>query len=177
MLMSRSSTSCRRLGPRRQRPSRSTGGLTGPSHPSRSSKPSPGSGRRRSRRLNLLPRFETHRREGRGVGSPLAASLDLDLRPAVRLDLWAATVALGIVMGTVSPALAPGFVAACGIVCLGALAWRCLVPEGWRVMALTLPLFALGGVGISSVSTGAPDPLQELAAIEPGDVVIVGIIA
>ena len=31
----------------------------------------------------------------------------MDLRPAVRLDLWAVTLALGIVLGTVAPALVP----------------------------------------------------------------------
>ena len=31
-------------------------------------------------------------------------ALRLDLRPAVRLDLWALTVALGVVVGTVAPA-------------------------------------------------------------------------
>lgn len=99
---------------------------------------------------------------------------DLDLGPVVRLDLWATTVALGIVVATVRPALSPGFLAACAVVCGGTLACRGLVPEGWRPMALTLPLFAAGGVGIAAVSTGAPDPLAYVAALEPGEVVLVG---
>jgi hypothetical protein len=38
-------------------------------------------------------------RQGRG--------LRLDLRPAVRLDLWAVTLAIGVVLGTVAPSLIP----------------------------------------------------------------------
>ncbi len=100
--------------------------------------------------------------------------LCLDLRPAVRLDLWAATLALGVVVGTVAPALAPAAMVAGVVVAFGALAWRGLVPEGWRLMALVAPLFAAGGVGIALAHAGAPDPLSELAGLEPGEVVIVG---
>ncbi|MDQ3302558.1 MAG: ComEC family competence protein [Actinomycetota bacterium] len=100
--------------------------------------------------------------------------LRLDLRPAVRLDLWAATLALGVVAGTVAPALAPAAVAACVAVSFGTLVWRGLVPEGWRLMAVLAPLFAAGGVGIAVAHAGAPDPLSELAGLEPGEVVIVG---
>ena len=51
-------------------------------------------------------------RRGRG--------LRLDLRPAVRLDLWAVTLSLGVVLGTVAPALVPAALAACAVVSAGA---------------------------------------------------------
>jgi competence protein ComEC len=41
-------------------------------------------------------------------------------------------------------------------------------------MAILAPLFAVGGVGIASLHAATPDPLAELAALEPGEVVIVG---
>ena len=44
-------------------------------------------------------------------------------------------------------------------------------------MAILVPLFAVSGVGIASVHAGTPDPLVELAALEPGEVVIVGRVA
>ena len=83
----------------------------------------------------------------------------------------------GIVTGTVVPALTPALVAASGIVSLGALAWRGLVPAEWRLMAILAPLFAAAGVGISLLHAATPDPLAELAALEPGEVVIVGTVA
>ncbi|CAA9486885.1 MAG: hypothetical protein AVDCRST_MAG05-1637 [uncultured Rubrobacteraceae bacterium] len=100
--------------------------------------------------------------------------LRLDLRPAVRLDLWAVTLALGVVLGTVAPAPVPVALAACAVVSAGAFVWRGLVPEGWRLMAILGPLFLAGGVGIAVAHAGAPDPLRELAGLEPGGVVIVG---
>lgn len=100
--------------------------------------------------------------------------LRLDLRPAVRLDLWAVTLALGVVLGTAAPALVPAALVACAVVCVGALVWRGLVPEGWRLMAVLAPLFVVGGVGIAVAHAGAPDPLGELAGLEPGGVTIVG---
>ena len=103
--------------------------------------------------------------------------LRLDLRPAVRLDLWAVALALGVVVGTVAPALAASAVAAGAVVAVGALAWRGLVPEGWRLMAVMAPVFVAGGVGIASAHAGAPDPLKELAGLEPGAVIIVGKVA
>ena len=98
----------------------------------------------------------------------------MDLRPAVRLDLWAATLALGIVAGTVAPALAPAAVAASVVPAFGALAWRGLVAEEWRLMALMAPLFLVAGIGIASAHAGASDPLSELAGLEPGEVIVVG---
>ncbi len=98
----------------------------------------------------------------------------LDLRPPVRLDLWAAVLAAGIVAGTVLPALGAAIVVASVIVCAGALVWRELVPLEWRPMALLSPLFAAAGAGIALLHAAAPDPLAELAAIEPGEVVLVG---
>ena len=103
--------------------------------------------------------------------------LRLDLRPAVRLDLWAVTLAFGVVVGTVAPALVLAAVVACAVVSAGALVWRGLVPEGWRLMAVLAPLFAAGGVGIVVAHAGAPDPLSGLARLEPGEVIIVGRIA
>ncbi len=103
--------------------------------------------------------------------------LRLDLRPAVRLDLWALTLALGIVVGTVAPDLVPAVLVACVVVSGGAFVWRGLVPEGWWLMAALAPLFAAGGVGIAAAHAGAPDPLSELVALEPGEVIVVGWVA
>ena len=96
----------------------------------------------------------------------------LDLREPVRLDAWAITLSAGIVAGTVVPALVPAVVAAALVVSVGALAWRSLVPTRWRLMAVLAPLFA--GAGISFLHAATPDPLAHLAALEPGEVVIVG---
>jgi len=101
----------------------------------------------------------------------------LDLRPPVRLDAWAITLVLGIVVGTVVPPLAPMLVLASVIVSAGASLWRHLVPGEWRLMAILAPLFAAGGVGIAFLHAATPDPLAELAALEPGEVVIVGRVA
>ncbi len=101
----------------------------------------------------------------------------LELNPPVRLDLWAITLATGIVVGTVVAPLAPMLVVASAIVSAGALLWRNLVPAEWRLMAILGPLFVVGGVGISSLHAATPDPLAELAALEPGEVVIVGRVA
>ena len=95
----------------------------------------------------------------------------------MRLDAWAITLALGIVVGTVMPPFAPMFVLASAIVSVGALSWRSLVPAEWRLMAILAPLFAAGGVGIAFLHAATPDPLTQLAAIEPGEVVIVGRVA
>lgn len=104
-------------------------------------------------------------------------SLSLDLNYPVRLDLWALAVAGGIVSGTVVPLLAPVLVVASAIVSAGALVWRDLVPVEWRLMAVLAPLFVVGGLGIAGISASAPDPLAELAALEPGEVILVGTIA
>ncbi len=44
-------------------------------------------------------------------------------------------------------------------------------------MAVLAPLFAAGGAGIAAAHAGAPDPLSELAGLEPGEVIIVGRVA
>jgi competence protein ComEC len=104
-------------------------------------------------------------------------ALSLDLNPPVRLDLWAITLAVGVVVGTVVPALAPIPVVASAIVSVGALLSPNLVPPEWRLMAILAPLFAAGGCAISSLHAATPDPLAELAALEPGGVVIVARVA
>lgn len=106
--------------------------------------------------------------------TPVEPPPGLDLRPPVRLDLWATALAAGIVIGTVVPVLAPAVVISCVVVCVGALVWRDLVPREWRLMALLAPVFVVGGVGIAGAHAGAHDPLAELAGLEPGEVVIVG---
>jgi competence protein ComEC len=95
----------------------------------------------------------------------------------VRLEAWAITLSVGVVVGTVVPALAPMLVLASAIVSVGALLWRDLVPAEWRLMGILAPLFAAGGVGIAFVHAATPDPLAQLAALEPGEVVIVGTVA
>jgi competence protein ComEC len=95
----------------------------------------------------------------------------------VRLDLWAITLAVGVVVGTVVPPLASMLVVASGVVSVGSLLWRSLVPAEWRLMAILAPLFAAGGVGISFLHATVPDPLAELAALQPGEVVMVGRVA
>ncbi len=55
------------------------------------------------------------RRPERGWG------LRLDLRPAVRLDLWALALALRVAVGTVAPVLVPAVLVACAIVSAGAV--------------------------------------------------------
>ncbi|MDQ3496862.1 MAG: ComEC family competence protein, partial [Actinomycetota bacterium] len=102
---------------------------------------------------------------------------DLDLSPPVRLDLWAILLAAGVAVGTVSPSLAPVLLVAGSIVAIGALLWRVLVPTEWRLMAILAPVFAAGGVAIALLHAATPDPLADLAAMEPGEVVLVGRIA
>lgn len=69
----------------------------------------------------------------------------LNLRPPARLDLWAITLAIAIVAGTMAPPLASALVLASVVVSVGALVWRDLVPVGWRPMAVLLPLFTAAG--------------------------------
>ncbi|HJQ28639.1 MAG TPA: ComEC/Rec2 family competence protein [Rubrobacter sp.] len=95
----------------------------------------------------------------------------------MRLDLWAILLATGVAVGTVAPPLAPMLVVASTIVATGSVVWRDLVPPEWRLMAVLGPLFAVGGVAISLLHAATPDPLAELAAMEPGDVILVGRIA
>ena len=49
-----------------------------------------------------------------------------------------------------------------------------LVPPCWRTMAILGPLFLCGGVGIAFLHASTFDPLSELAAVRPGEVVVVG---
>ena len=114
-----------------------------------------------------MQKFETREKN--------ALQLDLDL--PVRLDLWAMSLAAGIVAGTVVPSLAVALVVASVILSVGALAWRELVPQSWRLMALLVPLFVTGGVCIAYLHSTVPDPLAELAALEPGEVTVVGEVA
>ena len=83
----------------------------------------------------------------------------------------------GVTISTVAPPLAPVLLVAGSIVAIGALVWRDLVPTEWRLMAVLAPVFAAGGVAIALLHAAAPDPLAELAALEPGEVVLVGRIA
>ena len=108
------------------------------------------------------------------VGRAPPEDLGLNLSPPVRLDLWALLLALGIVAGTVAPPLAVAFVVASVVVCVGAALRRDLVPDDWRTMALLSPLFVAGGVGIAFLHATTPDPLRQFAALEPGEVVVVG---
>ena len=100
--------------------------------------------------------------------------LGLDLNPPVRLDLWAITLAVGVVAGTIVPPLAATLVLASLVVSAGAAYRRDLVPPEWRMMAIVGPLFAAGGVGIALLHAATPDPLADLAAVEPGEVTIAG---
>jgi competence protein ComEC len=93
------------------------------------------------------------------------------------LDLWAILLSTGVVTGTVAPQLAPLLLVAGFIVAIGAILWRDLVPSEWRLMAVLAPIFAAGGVTIALLHAATPDPLAELAAMEPGEVVLVGRIA
>ena len=63
---------------------------------------------------------------------------------------------------------------ASSIVATGALLLRDLLPIEWRLMAVLAPLFVAGGVGIAVLHAATPDPLAELAAMEPGDLTLVG---
>ncbi len=103
--------------------------------------------------------------------------LQLDLSQPIRLDLWAISLAVGIVAGMVVPPLAVALTVASVTVSMGALVWRALVPNSWRLMVILIPLFVSGGVGIAYLHAATPDPLAELAALEPGEVTVVGEVA
>ena len=83
-------------------------------------------------------------------------------------------LSVGIAVGTVAPPLAPLLVASCLIVAVAALLWRDLVPVEWRLMVALGPVFAAAGVAISLLHGATEDPLADLAAMEPGEVVLVG---
>jgi competence protein ComEC len=101
----------------------------------------------------------------------------VNLDPLVRLDLWAFTLALGISVGTILPPLAPMLVLASVVVSAGAVLRGDLVPTEWRLMAILAPLFAASGVLIAAIHAATPDPLAELAAMEPKEVTVVGAVA
>jgi competence protein ComEC len=105
---------------------------------------------------------------------PSRAGPDLDLSPPVRLDLWALLLAAGVTVGTVAPPLATMLIVASIIVALAALLWRDIAPFEWRLMALLGPMFVAGGVAIALLHAAAEDPLADLAAMQPGEVVLVG---
>ena len=104
-----------------------------------------------------------------------AGRLRLDLRPPVRLDLWALFLALGIAVGTLAPPLGVALVLAGSAVAVAvAVRPSGFVPPCWRIMAMLGPLFLAGGVGVAFLHASTPDPLRELAAVQPGEVVVVG---
>ena len=88
--------------------------------------------------------------------------------------MWAILLSTGVVVGTVAPPLAPMLLVAGFIVAIGTLLWRDLVPAEWRLMAILAPLFAAGGITIAVLHAATPDPLAELATMEPGEVVLIG---
>ena len=94
--------------------------------------------------------------------------------PPARLDLWAALLAGGIVAGTIAPRFALALIFSGLIASAGALLSRRLVPDTWRLMTITAPLFVASGVAIAGLHSAAADPLAELAALNPGEVIIVG---
>ncbi|WP_119068205.1 ComEC/Rec2 family competence protein [Rubrobacter indicoceani] len=102
---------------------------------------------------------------------------DLDLRRPVRLEFWAALFASGIVCTTVAPLFGVALVAASVIVAASAALDVELVPEGFRLLAVLAPLFVGGGYVVAALHASAPDPLAELAALEPGAVTVVGEVA
>jgi competence protein ComEC len=110
-------------------------------------------------------------------GTNESASLKLDLNPPLRLDLWAITFSLGIVLGTVTPPLGVAFVLAACVVSAAALYRWDIVGANWRMMAVLAPLFAAGGLGIASLHLNTPDPLAQLANMQPGEVTVVGVIS
>lgn len=116
-----------------------------------------------------MQRFET--RAGKQVPS---GDLGLDLSPPVRLDPWALLFAFGIVAYTVAPPLAVALVCAGAVLSLVSVLQPGLVPDEWRIMVLISPLFVAGGVGVAVLHASVPDPLREFAAVEPGEVVVVG---
>lgn len=103
-----------------------------------------------------------------------AGELQLELSPPIRLDFWAASLVAGIVAGLLAPPFAAAMVVASVIVSVGALSYSNLVPYSWRLMAVLAPLFVSGGVGIAYLHTAMPDPLADLAALQPGEVTVVG---
>ena len=102
------------------------------------------------------------------------SGLKLDLGPPDRLDPWAITLSCGIVAGTIAPPFTWALIVVSISLAAGALLWRNFVPREWRIMSISAPLFAVGGLLIAFLHLTAPDPLAELAALEPGEVVVAG---
>lgn len=76
--------------------------------------------------------------------------------------------------GTIAPTFVWALIVASIVLSAGALIWRDLLPQEWRIMAITTPLFIVGGSLIALLHLTAPDPLSELAALEPGEIIIAG---
>ena len=95
----------------------------------------------------------------------------------MRLDLWAVLLAGGAAVGTVAPGFAPVLLLTGSMVAIVVLVRRDLLPAEWRLMAVLTPVFAAGGIAIAVTHAATPDPLAELAAMEPGQVVLVGRVA
>ncbi len=110
-----------------------------------------------------MPKFDTGRPD-----------LKLDLSPPNRLDLWAIALSCGIVAGTIAPSFTWALAVASVSLAVGALLWRNFVPQEWRIMAISAPLFVAGGLAVAFLHLTAPDPLAELAALEPGEVIVAG---
>ena len=110
-----------------------------------------------------MPKFDTGRPD-----------LKLDLSPPNRLDLWAIALSCGIVAGTIAPPFTWALAVASVSLAVGALLWRNFVPQEWRIMAISAPLFVAGGLAVAFLHLTAPDPLAELAALEPGEVIVAG---
>lgn len=106
--------------------------------------------------------------------TPLAT---LDLRPPVRLEWWATVFAAGVVSTTVVPPFGAALLAASVIVVAASALDISLVPPDFRVFALLAPLFVGGGCVVALLHSTAPDPLEELASLEPGMVTVSGKVA
>lgn len=85
--------------------------------------------------------------------------------------------ALGIVFTTVVPALGFALFAASLIVAVVAATDIRFVPEEFRLAAILAPLFIGGGCIVALLHSTAPDPLADLASLEPGTVTVVGRVA
>ena len=65
-----------------------------------------------------------------------------------------------------------------GRVGVGVLVRRCWpVPFGWRAWAPWATVFLAGGVVVAFLHASTPDPLRDLAAVQPGEVEVVGLVS
>jgi competence protein ComEC len=106
--------------------------------------------------------------------SQTVPALDLDLRFPARLDAWALVLAVSVAGATAAPPFGVALALSSVLICVCALLMPEVVPDTWRPLAVFLPLFAAGGVTIAFVHLAAYDPLEELASLEAGEVVIEG---